>query len=90
MSNKSERQIKVTFAKGYDLGGGTKNFGKSMQKSTNNGDGLMIFQATNVINNRDGFMISKIFREIVLHILVQKFHDDVNFVEVVNNGNFLK
>ena len=80
MCNKSERQIKVTFCKGVRFwGGGTKNFGKSVQKSTNNGDGLKIFQATNVTNNRDGFMISKIFREILLHILVQIFQADVNF-----------
>ena len=71
MCNKSERQIKVTFCKGvrFWVGGGTKNFGKSVQKSTNNGDGLMIFQATNVTNNRDGFIISRnILRNIITHI----------------------
>ena len=79
MCNKSERQIKMTFCKGVRFGGGTKNFGKSVQKSKNNGDDLMIFHATHITNNRDGFMISKIFREILLHILVQIFQADVNF-----------
>ena len=71
MCNKSERQIKMTFCRGvrFGEGGGTKNFGKSVQKSTNNGDGLMIFQATNVTNNRDGFIISRnILRNIITHI----------------------
>ena len=69
MCNKSERQIKMTFCRGVRFGGVTKNFGKSVQKSTNNGDGLMIFQATNVTNNRDGFIISRnILRNIITHI----------------------
>ena len=70
MCNKSELQIKMTFCRGVRFwGGGTKNFGKSVQKSTNNGDGLMIFQATNVTNNRDGFIISRnILRNIITHI----------------------
>ena len=70
MCNKSKRQIKMTFCSGVRFGvGGTKNFGKSVQKSTNNGYGLMIFQATNVTNNRDGFIISRnILRNIITHI----------------------
>ena len=61
ISFKNAEQIKVMFCEGVRFWGGTKNFGKSVQKSTNNGDGLMIFQATNVTNNRDGFVIRKIF-----------------------------
>ena len=70
MSTKGERQIKMTFCSGVRFlgGGGTKNFWKSVQKSTNNGDGLMILQATNVTNHRDGFIISKnILRNIITH-----------------------
>ena len=58
MCNKSERQIKVTFCKGVRFGGvGSKNFEKSVQKSTNNSDGMKIFFTWNITNNRNGFMI---------------------------------
>jgi len=57
MCNKSERQIKMTFCKEVRFGGGgTKNYGKSVQKSTNKDDGFKFFHATNVTNNRDGFI----------------------------------
>ena len=38
------------------MGGGTKNYGESVQKSTNKDDGFKFFHATNVTNNRDGFI----------------------------------
>ena len=64
-------QIKLTVNKvdvlqrGTILGvGGGQNFEKILRKSTNNVDGLMISQRTNGTNNRDGFILSKIFYEI--------------------------
>ena len=63
-------QIKVTTNKvdvlqrGTILGGGVKILKKFVRKSTNNVDGLMISQRTNGTNNRDGFILSKMFYEI--------------------------